>query len=157
MVPANAWYLKVPEAERKLGVLMQGFNGIVLLYPLKRITADVAPVVLVLSSSVFCAQCCSDISTIGRPGMCTEFGIEISCVLPSSSLILKFNVPRPDMLNPLVISLYSCPLYSEYEVKWSLFEDIQAEAKEFMPSRKESVSKWIDFGSLTAMEPAKAR
>ena len=69
MVPAKAWYRKVPVADRKLGVLVLGFRGIFFSYPLNRMTVDVAHVVSYTSSAVFCAQCCGEMRTMGRSGM----------------------------------------------------------------------------------------
>ena len=157
MVPAKAWYRKVPAADRKLGVLVLGFKGIVFAYPLKQVMVDVVPVVSVTPSPVFCDQCCGAMRTMGRSGMCTEFGIEISCVLPSLLSMRKLNVPRPTILKPLAMPLHSVPLSCSYDVKCSLFGDMQAEAKESMPSRKEFVSKRTEFGSLAVMFPVNAR
>ena len=157
MVPAKAWYRKVPAADRKLGVLVLGFRGIVFSYPLNRMTVDVAPVVSVTSSPVCCDQCCGAIRTMGRSGMCTEFGMDISCVRPSSSSMRKLNVSRPTMLRPLAMPLHSVPLSYLYSVKCALFGDMHADANVLIPSRKETVSNQTELGSFAAMRPAKAR
>ena len=156
MVHAKAWYHKVPEAEWKLGVLVRGFSGIVLLYPLKRMTVDVAPVVYVMSSAVFCDQCCGEMRTMGRSSMCTDFGINDLCVLPLSSFMRKLNIPRPMIQKTLAMPLHSIPLSCLYDVRWYLFGDMQPEAKESVPSQKESVSKRTELESLAVIGPAKA-